>query len=598
MDTVLTTMFYFWISLFFVFFLIQRGLWIFSDVVKGTVFFMLEKALGPGSDLVEGRPGSGARSWIFQGTLWLILASTFTFTSMWLTHDPHALHSLASWGFVANADELASAGVYATLYGSVSMLVIGSGFHIIPKLAGTELASETNANLVSFVWTISVLVLVIGSQNNIIFGIEIIPIGTAINAIALFAVILNQLLTVANRTKSMALPGWLILIALLSNPLLSVISIISGAVDDSVGQWLSYHLFGGAFFFAGVTGVALYASSIASGNPLWSKSLVGVTLFGSILTINPFGDNHGQMVMDVFGPLADNNVVAFSNQDMLAASFLMALAFIPIFAFASNMLVTMRGSDVFVDSPNYPGNAELNLGAWLIVPIAIGSLFVQTDTVSGTSELVGIADSLSLMSLWLIIVPLSLGAALSLYPELTGRHLFSNSRARWGYLMMTGGAIFGLSITMIADFMDMALVEMMVEDPSDLSEELRKVGSVMFYGVVIGSIFHSLNMVTGMFRGEIVSQKSVKSSSISVESYFLVSPMTVRRILASGASLDTEVYPTEEDNGKGSATSLEQLSESSIPPTKLYVRYKKEGKWTWRPADDTDIDKYMSEQGN
>jgi len=598
MDTVLTTMFYFWISLFFVFFLIQRGLWIFSDVVKGTVFFMLEKALGPGSDLVEGRPGSGARSWIFQGTLWLILASTFTFTSMWLTHDPHALHSLASWGFVANADELASAGVYATLYGSVSMLVIGSGFHIIPKLAGTELASETNANLVSFVWTISVLVLVIGSQNNMIFGIEIIPIGTAINAIALFAVILNQLLTVANRTRSMALPGWLILIALLSNPLLSVISIISGAVDDSVGQWLSYHLFGGAFFFAGVTGVALYASSIASGNPLWSKSLVGVTLFGSILTINPFGDNHGQMVMDVFGPLAENNVVAFSNQDMLAASFLMALAFIPIFAFASNMLVTMRGSDVFVDSPNYPGNAELNLGAWLIVPIAIGSLFVQTDTVSGTSELVGIADSLSVMSLWLIIVPLSLGAALSLYPELTGRHLFSNSRARWGYLMMTGGAISGLSITMIADFMDMALVEMMVEDPSALSEELRKVGSVMFYGVVIGSIFHSLNMVTGMFRGELISQKSVKSSSISVESYFLVSPMTVRRILASGASLDTEVYPTEEDNGKGSATSLEQLSESSIPPTKLYVRYKKEGKWTWRPADDTDIDKYMSEQGN
>jgi len=596
MDTVLTTMFYFWISLFVVFFLIQRGLWIFSDVAKGTVSFMLEKALGPGSDLVEGRPGSGARSWIFQGTLWLILASTFTFTSMWLTHDPNALHSLASWGFVANADELASAGVYATIYGSVSMLVIGSSFHIIPKLAGTELASETNANLVSFVWTISVLVLVVGSQNNMILGIEIIPLGTAINAIALFAVILNQLLTFANRTRKMALPGWLILIALLSNPILSIISIISGAVDDSAGQWLSYHLFGGAFIFAGVAGVALYASSIASGNPLWSKTLVGVTLFGSIVTINPFGDIHGQMVMDAFGPLAENNVVSFSNQDMLAATFLMALVSIPVFAFASNMLITMRGSDAFVDSPDYPGNAELNLGAWAIVPIALGSLFVQTDTVSGTLELVGIANSMSVMSGWLVLVPLSLGAALSLYPELTGRHLFSNSRARWGYLMMTGGAIFGLSITMVADFMDMALMEMMVEDPSALSEELRKLGSVMFYGVVIGAILHSLNMVTGMFRGELISQKSVNSSSISVESYFLVSPMTVRRILASGADLDTEVCPTEEDNGKGNATSLEQLSESTTP-TKLYVRYKKEGKWTWRPADDTDIDKYMTEQG-
>ena len=162
------------------------------------------------------------------------------------------------------------------------------------------------------------------------------------------------------------------------------------------------------------------------------------------------------------------------------------------------MLVTMRGSDAFIDSPDYPGNAELNLGAWLIVPIALGSLFVQTDTVSGTNELVGIADSLSMMSLWLILIPLSLGAALSLYPELTGRHLFSNNRARTAFLMMTGGAISGLLITMIADFMDMALVEMMVEDQYP-SEELRKIGSVMFYGVVIGAILHSLNMVTGIF---------------------------------------------------------------------------------------------------
>ena len=105
MDTILSTMFYFWLSLFVVLFLVQRGLWIFSDVAKGTISFMLEKALGPGADLVEGRPGSGARSWIMQGALWLIFASMFTFTSMWLTHDPDALHSLASWGYSANADE-------------------------------------------------------------------------------------------------------------------------------------------------------------------------------------------------------------------------------------------------------------------------------------------------------------------------------------------------------------------------------------------------------------------------------------------------------------------------------------------------------------
>ena len=556
MDTVLSTMFYFWISLFIAYLLVQRGLWIFSDVAKGTVSFMLEKAIGPGADLVEGRTGSGARSWIMQGTLWLILGSMFTFMSMWLSHDPDALHSLASWGYSANTHELYSAGVYATLYGSVSMLVIGSGLHIIPKLAGTELASETNANLVSFIWTISVLIMVVGSQNNMILGLEIIPVGIVLNTAALIAVIMNQLLTLANRTRNMALPGWLILIALLSNPILSIVSIASGAINDNIGQWLSYHIFGGTFFFLGVSGVALYASSISSGNPLWSKTLVGATLFGGIFTINPFGDIDGQMVIDLFGPLANNNVIAFSNEDMLSASFLMALASVPILAFSSNMLVTLRGSDMFIDDPNASGNAELNLGSWLIIPIAIGSLFVQTDAVSGTNELVGISNSLSMMSGWLVLVPLSLGAALSLYPELVGRHLFSQSRSRWGFFMMTGGAIFVLSITMIADFMDLALAELLVEDPSALSEELRKVGSVMFYGVVIGSIFHSLNMVSGMFRGNLISKESVTSSSISVESYNLVSPTTVRRILASGADLDTEIIPTGENDEKGSATKL------------------------------------------
>ncbi|MDG1553633.1 MAG: hypothetical protein P8Q96_01800 [Candidatus Thalassarchaeaceae archaeon] len=556
MDTILSTMFYFWITLFVAYFLMQRGLWIFSDVAKGTVSFMLEKALGPGADLVEGRPGAGARSWIMQGALWMIFASMFTFTSMWLTHDPDALHSLASWGYTANAEELASAGVYATLYGTVSMFIIGCSFHIIPKLAGTELASETNANLVSFVWTISVLVLVIGSQNNSILGIDIIPLGVALNNIVLLAVIMNQLLTVANKTRNIATPGWLILIALLSSPILAIVSIVSGAANDNVGQWLTYHIFGGTFFFAGVAGIALYASSIASGNPLWSKTLVGVTLIGSIFTINPFGDVDGQMVIDAFGPLADNNVMSFTNQDMLSASFLMALVSIPVLAFSSNMLVTMRGSDMFVDDPDASGNAELNLGSWLIIPIVIGSLFVQTDAVSGTNELLGISNSLSVMAGWLVLVPLSLGAALSLYPELVGRHLFSQNRARWGFWMMTGGAIFGLSITMIADFMDIALAELLVEDSSNLSEELRKVGSVMFYGVVIGSILHTLNMVTGMFRGELISKKSVRTSSISVESYSLVSPTTIRRILSSGADLDTEVIPTGENDEKGSATKL------------------------------------------
>ena len=44
MDTILSTMFYFWLSLFVILFLVQRGLWIFSDVAKGTVSLIRKRS--------------------------------------------------------------------------------------------------------------------------------------------------------------------------------------------------------------------------------------------------------------------------------------------------------------------------------------------------------------------------------------------------------------------------------------------------------------------------------------------------------------------------------------------------------------------------
>ena len=160
------------------------------------------------------------------------------------------------------------------------------------------------------------------------------------------------------------------------------------------------------------------------------------------------------------------------------------------------------------------------------------------------------------MAVWLVLVPLTLGASLSLYPAITGRNLLSQNRARWGFWMLAGGALFGISITMIADFIDMALVSATVEDPVSLVEELRKVGSVMFYGVVIGAVIHSLNMISGLFRGALVETIAANSSSIKSDSYSLTSATSVRRILASGAGLDTEVVPVSQSDEKGNATKL------------------------------------------
>ncbi len=555
MDVIISTLAVFWFILVVFFILIKRGLWIFSDVSKSLSMFMLEKALGPAIDFVSGRPGSATTAWIIHGFVWTFAASTFTFVGLWLIHDPTALHSFESWGYHPKSSELIYAGRLTALFGAVGMMVIGASLHALPKLSGTNLASESNATLVSLLWTLSVLLMFIGSQNSVIIGITILPVANLLLSLASIAIVINMVITVSEATRDIPFPGWLILFAVIGNIAAILAVFASGAYEEGTGQWLLFHLSGGTFFFCGLAGVSLYSASVGSGNPLWSKSLVAFTLFGALVTINPMGSTDSSMVTDLFS-LSSSELDA-TSRDVISGSFLMALAAMPIIAFSANMLVTLRGSDAFVENPDAPGIAELNLGSWMLVPVAIGALFVQTDALGGVNELTGISQSLDLMAIWLVMIPLSLGAALSILPRASGRYQLSDNRSRWAYWMMTGGAFLGLLITMMSDFTDMAITESTAEQGASINDELRRVGSVMFYGTVIGAIFHCTNAISGQFRGRSVQTVSTTStSSISVESYTLTSPTTIRKILASGATLDTEISPSGQSEEEGSATEL------------------------------------------
>ena len=555
MDVIVSTLATFWLILALFFVLLKRGLWIFNEVSKSLSMFMLEKALGPAIDFVSGRSGSASTAWIIHGFIWTFAASTFTFVGLWLTHDSTALHSFESWGYHPNSSELIYAGRLTALFGAIGMLIIGASLYALPKLSGTDLASESNATLVSLLWTFSVLLMFIGSQNSVILGITILPVANILLSLASIAIAINMILTISEATQDIPFPGWLILFAVIGNIAAILAVFVSGAYDEGTGQWLLFHLSGGTFFFCGLAGVSLYSASVGSGNPLWSKSLVAFTLFGALVTINPMGSTDSSMITDLFS--LTSSELAPSSRDVIAGSFLMALSAIPIIAFSANMLVTMRGSDAFVENPDSPGIAELNLGSWMLVPVAIGALFVQTDALGSVNELTGISQSLDLMAIWLVMVPLSIGTALNILPRASGRYQLSANRSRWAYWMMTGGAFLGLLITLMSDFTDMALTESMAEQGASINDELRKVGSVMFYGTVIGAIFHCTNAISGQFRGRIVEIGNTSSiSSISIESYTLTSPTSIRKILASGATLDTEVSPSGQSEEEGSATEL------------------------------------------
>jgi hypothetical protein len=554
MNEIIPTMAIFWLLMVISFILIKRGLSIFNDVAKTMGMFMLEKALGPAIDFVQGKPGSASKTWILHGMIWAMIASILTFEGLWLSHDPTALHSLGSWGYSPDSQDLIYAGRFAALFGAVGMMVIGAGLHVIPSLAGTKLASESNATLVSLLWTFSVLILVIGAHSKEILGINFIMLGTVLQTLAMMAIILNQLLTISNATRTMAIPGWLIIFGLIGDPAAVLSVILSGAYETGVGQWLVYHMIGGTFFFCGVAGISLYASSMGSGNPLWSRTLVGVTLFGAIIAINPMGETDMTMAVDMLGLEASE--IAASSQDHISGSFLMALAAIPIIAFSSNLLVTLRGNGAFVGNSDSPGIAEMNMGAWMLIPVAIGSLFVQTDALGGAGELSGIAQSLDLLALWAVLIPLSLGASLYVLPQASGRKVMSSNRSRAAFWLMSGGAVAGLTFTIMADLNDMALAEALVENSTSITDELRILGSVVFYGTVLGSIFHCTNVISGQFRGERIDDEIQSSTTLTPQTYELANSTTVRKIMASGATLDTEIMPVTQSEEAGSATEL------------------------------------------
>jgi len=555
MDTILSTLVIFWALIILSYILIQKGLGVLGGITRSMTMFMLEKALGPGADLVEGRKGSGAKVWIIQGMIWLFVSATLTFIGLWLGHDPNALHSLEAWGYNALSSELFYAGKFAALFGAIGMFIIGSGLHILPSLLEVDLASEKNAVLTSFAWTLSVIILIIGSQSNEIFGLNIILIGTVVNLIVATAITANQLLTKANSDVTLATPGWLIIFGLIGTPIAIISIFVSGAYNEGIGQWLGYHLFGATFWFSSIAGISLYSASFGSGNALWSRTVAGVVIFGTLFTINPLGDVHPVMAIDMLG--LSSAELAITRQDNIIGSFLMALAAIPIIALSSNILITLRGTDAFVENPDLAGIPEINFGAWMLLPLGIGSLFLQTDYLSGTNELTGTSNILHLMVIWTVFVPLTLGAALQVLPSASGRYPLSQNRARMAFWMLSGGAVLGLVFTLISDVTDIALAEALVEDPSSLSHTMRKAGSVVFYGTVLGAIFHANNIVSGLYRGETVkSQVALSETTFAPTSYPLTATTSIRKILASGAVLDTEVVPTFESNETGKPTPL------------------------------------------
>ena len=71
-----------------------------ADPMRQFGLFLLNKAPAGIVDLFNDEKGSGAKTWMNLGMIWLTLAGIGTFLSLWHDYDGSALDSLASIYFL------------------------------------------------------------------------------------------------------------------------------------------------------------------------------------------------------------------------------------------------------------------------------------------------------------------------------------------------------------------------------------------------------------------------------------------------------------------------------------------------------------------
>lgn len=519
----ISDIFLLWLAFIFTWVLISRGVPIFQELIRDMSDFFMEKALGPGADLFEGRAGSGPAAWMLHGMLWVCVGASFTFVGMWLGHEPDAIASLSAISYSPSTAQLSAASTLAA-EGGILMLLIGAGLHINSRLSGCDLASDTNAVLTSYGYSTGLMLGFIGAHMNSNIGDLLGTVSDTIAVLIILAIIANHLLTIGNRTEGVAIQPsqWLIVFGLSMPLVMCVVCFVLG-IDDAITESMTV-----VPMLASALAVAYYVVPSEAGVPLWSRTLAGATVLLTFVTLSPLGAS------------AADGALSSGNAGVLTIFF--AASLIPISAAAMNVLQTARSN--WSAATFSSGSTAVMFGMFLLVASVVGSLFTASDAHSA-GELSHMLGPMDTLFLWGAMGLIAVGGAMTCFPAASGRNLYSDQSSRTVLWMFAGGATLAFLLSMSAAMTSAAMTD--VVDANELElfdmtavENLNTLASIAFYAVVLASILMMLNMIRGHFSG--TPHGSEAPSGVTASRMALTpGTTTIRQLLAAGAGIDTEI---------------------------------------------------------
>ena len=525
---------------------LSKGVGTVGGALKQIGLFVLQKNPPGLVDIFDDKDGSGSRTWMNFGMLWLVFATLLGFLMGWHTYDPTALDSLASVGW--SYDDGSSLKDATLNFLSIALLygLVGSGMVAAARNGNGRLASEANASMVALLLSVVLLATYIlpfifgfldidTSENpirTVLYSLETLAVG-----LLLVPVFINILITAANRGEQELQTSVWFLIMGIAAYILSMLFMFFGELADATQMvWLAERVAYGWVPLALMFSVGYHVIPMTAKQPIWSGSLRGASMLLLFITIPPF------FMTDA----------SASNFVTNLGAILLTLGVLPIFAASINLLMTASsGLSAVVKQP---GAIAASM-AFIALPFfAIGGYFTAMDTFVGTGELGTMGDIVNMSMLFTVGGLLVLAGAFTNYPNAIGKSLATPSTATLATWLVFVGGVASTLTYLTGEFTANAVAASEIEDVVANNGGFYLTGAALFYLAAIGAILSTMVVIR---TGIASTGRSIEVNDVSdVATYTLTSgsSTTIRDLIGRGVGVDTTLVVSETEANEGGST--------------------------------------------
>ena len=525
---------------------LSKGVGTVGGALKQIGLFVLQKNPPGLVDIFDDKDGSGSRTWMNFGMLWLVFATLLGFLMGWHTYDPTALDSLASVGW--SYDDGSSLKEATLNFLSIALLygLVGSGMVAVARNGNGRLASEANASMVALLLSVVLLATYIlpfifgfldidTSENpirTVLYSLETLAVG-----LLLVPVFINILITAANRGEQELQTSVWFLIMGIAAYILSMLYMFFGELADATQMvWLAERVAYGWVPLALMFSVGYHVIPMTAKQPIWSGSLRGASMLLLFITIPPF------FMTDA----------SASNFVTNLGAILLTLGVLPIFAASINLLMTASsGLSAVVKQP---GAIAASM-AFIALPFfAIGGYFTAMDTFVGTGELGTMGDIVNMSMLFTVGGLLVLAGAFTNYPNAIGKSLATPSTATLATWLVFVGGVASTLTYLTGEFTSNAVAASEIEDVVANNGGFYLTGAALFYLAAIGAILSTMVVIR---TGIASTGRSIEVNDVSdVATYTLTSgsSTTIRDLIGRGVGVDTTLVVSETEANEGGST--------------------------------------------